>query len=255
VAPEIKSDDVVVKPGEPRQRKWALSAFATPNFINSVYSANSDVKVGWISRYLENRKQNDKAKICYNGGLKIERKILSNFKLSTGILISIIKFEELRVLKEIDIDTVIVTSTANPGMYDMEFHPTEKNVEQKQFDISFKTIEIPLLLSYDLKKEKVTYEVSAGISYSYLFSAKSLAFYGNDSLNVHELNDAKSNRLRQHNWFLNFGGNVAYSLNEKLSIYGGPAFRFGLYSFYSKDYVIKQRPNFIGVEAGLKYYL
>lgn len=248
----IASDSVptplpMVQNNEP-QYKWKASVLFTPQVFNSVYNANSEASLGWMKQYLENREQNDKALYSFNAGLRLERQINKRFSVSTALLYSVVKFEEIRKVTTTRPDT----SNQNLGTASNDPRVIDK-VNQTSFDIEFKSLEVPVQLYYTLRHKKMYYQATAGVSYSYLFETRSLVFDADDSLNVKQTNDAKNKRLQQHNLFILGGINVGYQMNERWSCYAGPVMRYGLNSIYSKDYIIRQRPYYVGVEMGVAY--
>jgi hypothetical protein len=226
---------------------WSISALFTPQLFNSVYNANSSANLSWMKQYLENRQQNDRALYSYNTGLKLERKVSDHFSVSAGVLYSTVKFEEIR-----KVSTVIIKPNERVGMA-ASGEDTSVEVTRNSFDISFHSMEVPVQVNYTLRKKNIYYQATVGASYSYLFKTRSLVFDETDSLNVRETNDSKNNRLQQHSLMLLGGIHVGVQLSKHLSLYAGPVFRYSVNSLYSKDYIIRQQPYFVGAETGIKY--
>jgi hypothetical protein len=231
-----------------KEYKWRIAALFTPQLFNSVYNSNSEASLGWMKQYLESREQNDKALYSLNTGLKLERQISKRLSISAGLLYSVVKFEEIRKVTTTKPDTLganLGTTANNDRIID--------RVNQNSFDIVFNSLEVPVQLYYTLRHKKIYYQATAGISYSYLFQTRSLVFDAGDSLNVHQTNDAKNDRLQQHNLFILGGINVGYQISKRWSCYAGPVMRYGLNSIYSKDYIIRQKPYYIGAEMGVAF--
>ncbi|MES2560382.1 MAG: outer membrane beta-barrel protein [Bacteroidota bacterium] len=238
----------VVKPAD-KESYWAIAGVFTPQLMNSVYNANSDATLSWMKKYLENREQNDKALYSFNAGIKVERVLSKHWSVSAGLLYSMVKFEEIKLLNTVVTDTSKFVSLA-------EADKAKKvvQVDQTRFDISFSSLEVPMQVGYRLQRKKMYYQLTAGMSYAYLFQTRSLVFDQKDSLNVHETDDAGNNRLTRHSLLVLGGINVGYEFSKRLSCYAGPVYRYSLNSIYSKDYIIRQQPYYLGLEMGIKYY-
>jgi hypothetical protein len=236
-------------------KQWHVTAVFTPQLFNSVYNANSEATLSWMKQYLNNREQNDKALYSYNVGLKVERDLGHGFSVSAGVLYSIVKFEEIRMVNQVMIDSAsLVNNGGNPmTLAEADRHNLVKEQTRNSFDISFSSLEVPVQFYYTLNRKKMYYQANAGVAYSYLFKTRSLVFDESDSLNVQETDDAKNDRLRQHNILLMGGINVGYRISKRWSCYMGPVFRYSLNSIYSKDYIIRQQPYYLGLETGVRF--
>lgn len=243
--------DSVIAPVMPASHtvkpNWNITVLFTPQLVNSVYNANSGASLSWMKQYLENREQNDKAVYSLNAGLKVERRLSNRLSISAGVLYSVVKFEEIRLAN------IIVRDTLSQNLGTSYETDQVKEVNRNSFDISFSSLEIPVQVYYTLEHKKMFYQVTAGAAYSYLFKTRSLVFNVNDSLNIHETDDAGNKRLQQHNVLLIGGLHAGYRFNKRWSVYMGPVFRYSLNSIYSKDYIIRQQPYYIGIEMGLKF--
>ncbi len=251
----VKQDSLASVPSanEPKKKtiehKWAVQVFFTPQLFNSVYSANSDADLSWMKDYLNNKEENDKARYSFYTGVMLERFISENFSVSAGVAYQMIKFEEIKVLNTVPpVETLKLNTMAM-----LDEQGLIKQVDRNRFDISFSSLEFPLQLSYMLPLKKWGIKFSAGASYSYLFKTRSLVFNKEDSLNVAEINDASNDRLQQHNIFVSGGVSCLYRLTNRWEIGAGPVYRQAVYSLYSDDYVIRQKPYFIGMDAIIRY--
>lgn len=245
---DSSSQQVSLVPKADKQSYWSIAGVFTPQLMNSVYNVNSDATLSWMQKYLRNREQNDKAQYSFNAGIRVEKTFNKHWSVSTGVLYSMVKFEEIKLVNAVVIDTAVVENLAQAAK-------TSRVVEvtQNRFDISFSSLEVPLQAAYRLQYQKMYYQVTAGMSYAYLFRTTSLVFDQQDSLNVQETNDAGNSRLNQHSLLLLGGINVGYEFSKRWSCYAGPVYRYSLNSLYSKDYIIRQQPYYLGVELGVKY--
>ncbi len=251
----VKLDSLVSVPpaNEPKKKtiehKWAVQVFFTPQLFNSVYSANSDADLSWMKDYLSNKEENDKARYSFYTGVMMERFISEKFSVSAGVAYQMIKFEEIKVVNTVPpVETLKLNTMAM-----LDEQGLIKQVDRNRFDISFSSLEFPLQFSYMLPLKKWGIKFSAGASYSYLFNTRSLVFDKEDSLNVAEINDASNERLQQHNIFVSGGVSCLYRLTNRWEIGAGPVYRQAVYSLYSDDYVIRQKPYFIGMDAIIRY--
>jgi hypothetical protein len=245
---DTSAQTVALLPDAGKHSYWSVMGVFTPQLMNSVYNANSDATLSWMRKYLQNREQNDKAQYSFNAGVRIEKTINKHWSISTGIMYSMVKFEEIKLVNAVVIDTVFAENLAQTAKVSKVVEVT-----QNRFDISFSSLEVPLQAAYRLQRNKMFYQVNAGISYAYLFRTTSLVFDQTDSLNVKETNDAGNSRLNQHSLLLLAGINVGYEFSKRWSCYAGPVYRYSLNSIYSKDYIIRQQPYYLGIELGVKY--
>lgn len=230
---------------------WSISGMFTAQILNSAYSANSNANLSWFNEYYTNRISNDKARFCYNAGIKLERRISGHFGIGTGLIYSVIEFQELQVIKgqppapayPDSIPTLEATKKTSAG----------PSIDKNRYDISFTSLEMPLMISYVLDKKKTQWQLSAGVSYNYLLGTRSLVFNETDTMNVMETNDADNGRLQRHRFVFVGAAYVTYKLTPALGIYVGPTYRYSLSSLYHPDYVIRQNPYFIGLEGGIKF--
>lgn len=233
-----------------KQSYWSIMGIFTPQLMHSIYNANSDASLSWMKKYIENREQNDKALYSFNAGIKVAKHIGPHWSLSGGVFYAKVQFEEIRI-----VNTIIPDSNGNEfgnlAAADKENRITQVN--QNSFDISFTSLEFPLQVSYQFQRNKMHCQLSAGVAYSYLFQTRSLVFNPSDSLNVQETDDADNNRLNQHSLLLMGGVNIGYQLSKQWSLFAGPVYRYSLHSIYSKDYIIRQQPYYLGIEFGVKY--
>lgn len=242
--------ETTVSPALARESYWSVSAVFTPQIMNSVYNANSDATLSWMKKYIENREQNDKALYSFNAGIRMARHIGPHWSISGGLLYSKVQFEEIRI-----VNTIIPDSTGNDfgNLTAADKNNRITQAEQNSFDISFTSLEFPVQVSYQFQRNNIYCQLSAGVAYSYLFQTRSLVFDPSDSLNVQETDDAGNNRLNQHSVLLMGGINIGYQLSPKWSLFAGPVYRYSIHSIYSKDYIIRQQPYYLGLELGVKY--
>lgn len=238
-----------VKPAA-KQSYWSIIGVFTPQLINGVYNTNSYASLSWMKKYIENREQNDEAQYSFNAGLKVERTFGKHWSVSTGLFYSMVKFEEIKLL-----DPVPPEPPSIQGLAAGE-NTTKRAVaaNQNSLDISFSSLEIPLQVGYRLSHKNWYYQVTAGVSYAYLFNTRSLIFDEKDSLlTVQETNDAGNGRLTQHSVILLGGTNIGYFFSKRWSCYAGPVFRYSIQPVYNKDYFVGPQPYYLGLELGIKY--
>lgn len=242
--------EVNVSPELVRNSYWSVSAVFTPQLMNSVYNTNSDATLSWMKKYIENREQNDKALYSFNTGIKVAGHFGNHWSMSGGVLFSKVQFEEIRI-----VNTIIPDSTGNEfgNLTAADKNNRITQVDQNSFDISFTSLEFPVQVAYQLQRNKMYCQLSAGVAYSYLFRTRSLVFDPSDSLNVQETDDAGNKRLNQHSLLLMGGVTIGYQIANKWSLFAGPVYRHSLHSIYSQDYIIRQQPYYLGIEFGVKY--
>lgn len=232
-----------------KQAYWSIMGVFTPQLINEVYNTNSFASLSWMKRYIENREQNDQAQYSFNAGIKVERTLGKHWSVSTGLLFSKVQFEEIKIMEALPVDTPF-----KQALVTGENAKRAVAENQNRLDISFSSLEVPVQVAYRLGHKNMYYQVTAGMSYAYLFQTRSLIFDEKDSaVNVQETNDANNGRLNQHSVMLLGGMNVGYFFSKRWSCYAGPVYRYSLNAIYNKDYFIGPRPYYLGLELGVKY--
>lgn len=230
-------------------QKWILSAVFTPQLFNSLYSANSEADLAWMKNYLNNKKENDKARYSFYTGLMLERFVTSRISVGVGVFYQQIQFEEIQVVNAPPPEEQLKVNSLSE-LYQVG---AVKEIDRNRFDISFKQIEFPLQMAYTLPIGKSGIRMASGIAYSYLFNTRSLVFDKVDSLNVKEVDDANNDRLEQHNWVVSGSIHYVRKFHKHWGIAVGPVYRQALQSLYSEDYVIRQKPYLFGLDMRVQY--
>jgi hypothetical protein len=233
---------------EELRERWHVSVMGTGQFFNSAYSANSSADLAWYKEYYEHRKTSDKARFSYNAGMKLEYTPWKHFGFGAGLMYSVIQFQELQFVKDPE-PRKVTTSGWGTSADKLAADPIDRN----RFDISFASLEVPLTVNYNAGNKRFGWQVSTGITYSYLVRAQSLIFEPGDSSTVTETNDAGNSRLQQHRFSFIAGSYGIVKFSRHFGIYLGPVYRYSFGSLYNEDYVIRQKPWFIGAETGLKF--
>lgn len=234
--------------------RWSIAAYFTPQLVSSVYSANSDANLSWFKQYYDNKRINDQARFSYNAGMRAERTLSRHVVAGAGLNVSVTRFQELEIMKQAVVtekfDTLYMP---NSMTVTKSINSRVKEYDRNRFDISFTSLELPVTIGYRVSHQRLSCQLNAGVSYSYLLATRSLVFVPSDTLNARETNDAGNARLQRHQVMLLAGMNIGIDITKRWTLYTGPVFRYSMTSLYSKDYVLRQNPYYLGLETGLKF--
>ncbi len=116
-----------------------------------------------------------------------------------------------------------IDSTWMPVYHDIQVDETGKN--------EWTYIEIPLLIGYQLKRNKLSFDISTGVSYGFLISAKARLPDFTDHQSFSNL-DKNSPEIKQQmlNYLLHVG--VQYEMNSYWSLYAKPYYKQNLQSVF-----------------------
>jgi hypothetical protein len=182
----------------PDSQKWYLDLYGSPDLpIYDKPSSNPNFEA------------NEKMKISYSIGLKINRSFGKHFSGKIGIQFSQINYD-------------LIDSS-------LQHSPNH-----------LKSIDIPLLAGYSIGNEKYMATLNAGAIFNFH------SWYAGSSLpSIFKSNTGVS---------LYIGLNLATRLNEKLSIFGEPYFRYRLSSMTVSSVDFNKFIDVAGISLGVRYH-
>ncbi|MCD4745150.1 MAG: PorT family protein [Bacteroidales bacterium] len=259
--PDISTDGLF-KP--PRTTSWSMDIYIAPSYVTKSLSAepiNED--------YLNIR--NNSENPVYSTGLGAEVKFsINNWFIQSGINYSVYgdnaKYNfKTNVIDSINcyynIDTTWMWIYDPPFIgepypigFDSVWMAVYKKIESATtIKNRYEYIEIPALIGYHTKKKKWNYEISTGVSFGFLVSAKGKI---PDLTNNYLIEIDKSNEfIRNTSINYIFQAGIQYRLNSRMSLIAKPFFKHNLKSMYKNNFPVKQKFSTFGIITGIRIML
>lgn len=239
--------------GRSGRNDWYMEVYGSPDF--AFKSVKGISNAGYISK----KDSSETPQLSYTAGFRLSKSIGENLLIKTGLQYSQIneRFDlrtenERRITTVITIRTIIGQSGADSTVRDTT------SVEQIGYRVQrtynrYRSIDIPLLLSYEFGNEKLKFAVNAGaiINLRSWYSGNTL----NDSMAVVSI-DSKSSGLYKQNIGIGLyaGLSIMKPVSSRFDVFLEPHFRYN-FSNMSKAAGYSQRFNAAGVSFGIRYKL
>ncbi len=201
------------------------------------------------SVYLQKRKESTKFSAAFSVGMRYTKVFSNGVSIRTGINYS--QINEKFIYSEGNIIQLVYIINANGdtiGSY------TNTGSRFKTTHNKFRTIDVPLVLGYEMGNGKLHTNINAGVIINAYSWQKGEVLDNN--LRPVNITTGKSNSLYQFktNIGVGFLGSVSfyYKLNEKLHIMAEPYFRYNLTPASKEEITFKQKYNTAGLRFGLR---
>lgn len=114
----------------------------------------------------------------------------------------------------------------------------------------FNYIEIPLFFGYQFQlTEKIGLDINTGIISNFLFSAKGKTFHDTT------IYDIDLNEHTRTNFSITFYPSINYAINNNIHVFINLQYKKTLISIYKPSYYLINKPAYIGLHAGIRFYL
>ena len=245
--------------GPPRRNDLYIEFYGAGDNVNRSLSGTSFTP----DNYIEKRKEAEKRKFGFSAGVRIAKNLGERTVLKTGINYSQIN-ETLKYINEKDIRTVtvITTRTVTSGGQTITISDTttvtQVGTTYTTFHNKYRTIDIPLIFSYELGNSR---DYTLGINAGAIINLQSM-YKGNildTSLNPVSINT--NNTLGVNAWRKNIGLGLYASislykrLSDNMQLFFEPYTRINLKPVNVSETVIKQKYTTTGLQIGLRYNL
>ncbi|HEX6915092.1 MAG TPA: hypothetical protein VF145_07610 [Chitinophagaceae bacterium] len=238
--------------GRMRRNDWYLEIYGSPDLVQKTTTAETN------PGYAAKKDSTETQQLSYTAGFRISKSIGENLLFKTGLQYSQIneKFE-LRTENERRIITVVtIRSVISAGGTDSTVRDTTSLTQigyrlQRTYN-RYRSIDIPLLISYEFGNENLKFAVNAGAIvnlYSW-YSGNTL----NDSLAVVSVGPKGSVYRQNIGIGLYAGFSVIKPLSGRTELFLEPYFRYNL-SNMSVTPGLTQRFNAAGLSIGIRYRL
>ena len=233
-----------------KTNSWLLEAYIAPMFGDKSLT-------GTNSNFIKSRENSENPLISYSTGIRIGY----NYKgtvFKTGVDYTSINEKFKIVLKNVvSTQTIITIDTIkhSDGTYTITRDTTIKELygekDIRKFN-TYRMLGIPFIIGYELKYQKHTFGLNAGIIVNLLL--KKSGFILDENGKTIDL------EVYGDNIFVNRTGASLYSslfytyaLNNRFAIFAEPRFTYDLFPITKKEYALKQRYFTYGISFGGRY--
>lgn len=245
--------------GPPRRNDLYIEFYGAADNVNRSLSSTSSTPAD----YIDKRKEAEKKKIGFSAGVRIAKNLGEKFVLKTGFNYSQIN-EQLKYVNEKDIRTVtvITTRTVTSGGQTITISDTttvtQIGTTYTTFHNRYRTIDIPLILSYELGNSRnfnIAINAGAIVNLQSIYTGKIL----DTSLQPVSINTY--NTLGVNSWRKNIGLGLYASIslykriNDKMQLFFEPYTRINLNPVTSNSTLVKQKYSTTGLQIGVRYNL
>ncbi len=204
------------------------------------------------STYLQKRKESTKFSSAYSAGIRYTRVFGNGMSVRTGVNYSQINEKFTYVQGNLVQVTYILDANGDTtGSY------ITTGTRYKTTHNKFRTIDVPLLIGYELGNGKFHANINAGVIINAYSWQKGEVL--DASLKPVSITTGKANSPYQYktNIGLGFmtGISAYYKLNEKVHILAEPYFRYSLSPMSKENLTFKQKYNTAGLRLGIRFDL
>jgi hypothetical protein len=226
--------------------KTYIEIYAGPDFAFRSLSDTGN------STYLQKRKESTKFSSAYSAGIRYTRVFGNGMSIRTGINYSQINEKFTYVQGNLVQVTYIIDANGDTtGSY------ITTGTRYKTTHNKFRTIDVPLLIGYELGNGKFHANINAGVIINAYSWQKGEVL--DASLKPVSITTGKANSPYQYktNIGLGFmtGISAYYKLNEKIHILAEPYFRYSLSPMSKENLTFKQKYNTAGLRLGIRFDL
>lgn len=245
--------------GPPRRNDLYIEFYGSGDNVNRSLTGTSFTP----DNYIDKRKEAEKKKVGFSAGVRIAKNLGERTILKTGINYSQIN-ETLKYINEKDTRTitVITTRTVTSGGQTITISDTttvtQVGTTYTTFHNRYRTIDIPLIFSYELGNSR---NYTLGINAGAIVNLQSI-YKGHildTTLNPISINT--DNTLGVNAWRKNIGIGLYASislykrLTDNMQLFFEPYTRINLKPVNVSETVIKQKYTTTGLQVGLRFNL
>jgi hypothetical protein len=201
------------------------------------------------SAYLQKRKESTKFSSAYSAGLRYTHVFGNGMSIRTGINYSQINEKFTFVQGNLVQVTYIINAAGDTtGSY------ITTGTRYKTTHNKFKTIDVPLLIGYEMGNGKFHANINAGIIVNaYSWQKGEVLDMSNNPVSITTGKTTSAYQFKT-NIGLGFtaGASMYYKLNEKIHILAEPYFRYNLSPMSKEKLTLTQKYNTAGLRVGLR---
>ena len=254
-SPALVKNDSLFKKDLHSKSRLSLMVFYSLNQSWSNLKDNSNDNFDDVAMY--NSREN--SKFSYTTGINIKYDINDKWSLLTGATYS-------QIAKSITIQTMYAEPNAaneihflfptSSGVIEMPFddshpnlHPGDSINAKAVCNQSIKFINVPLIVRFELKKNKFIWYANAGVSANFIVQEKAKISINNPETTI--VNQIKG--LKKMNYGFLIGAGVQYNLRNDFGVFIEPMFR-GSFTSITYNTSVNSYPNSIGLNLGFSLH-
>ena len=236
------------------KKGWTVELYASPDYdVKKVSTTNND------AYYLHVMDSSNKTSIGFTAGFRIGKSIGHNFSLKSGLQFKETT-ERFRYLKQTDIkDFAVLTTRSYTDNTGSTIYVTDTSVlQQKGYVIrtvynTYKSIEIPVIVSWEKSMNKFHVAVSGGAIFNLSTFYEGQTF--DNTYNVVPLSAKQSNGIFKSKANVSIYGslNFLYSLRKDMDAFAEPYYKVALGNNSTTANGISQGFNTAGINFGIRY--
>ena len=257
VKPEIKiADNISTKLNFPEcptvekdiaGNKQYIEAYISPDYgIRTLTDTSKST-----GALLQQRKQSTNFSSAFSAGVRYTRVLKSGISIAGGLNYSQIN-EKLSYTQNNGSQIAVITSSTTGDTIRID---TISGIVHKTSYNHYHSIDVPLLIGYEMGNDKIHINVNAGPVMN-IYSWQHGQVLSQDSL-PESISSGKSSSIAYQyktNIGLGITGGVSvfYKLNDQLHIYAEPYFRYNFSSMTNSESPIQQKYTTVGIHIGLR---
>lgn len=149
---------------------------------------------------------------------------------------------------------VVIDSTYNQITDSVFINKYDTSITNQAYnDINtYKYFEIPLIFAYTISEiGRFSFDIKSGLIAGLLISTKGETVYPNNEDLIVEVSNPP---LVKTSFHILMSTRINYSLTKHYNIFAEPYYRKTLKSIYEKNYLIKEKQDFLGFKMGIEYF-
>lgn len=208
-------------------------------------------KTGDYEKYAQSRLETESARYNYSVGARLSA--VSNAGLALRIGLNYSEINERFELQNENDTRIIITYDQNGNII-----KTDTITQRIIHNNSYQTLDIPLLVGYEIPIKKVTLAINGGAYFNVRFKPKGefLSPYDNRPITISNEENPESNppAFRDNlgiGWYGSLG--VSYKISPRLQLLVEPHLRMYPHSFTRDDFMTEQKYLTAGVFVGIRH--
>ncbi len=238
-----------------KNKGWSVEFYASPDYDMKQVSAN-----GVSASYLHSQDSSNKSIGGYTAGFRISKSISNNFSIKSGVQFKE-STERFRYIKQNDVKNITVVSvrsyTDNSGA--TVYQNDTSTIQQvggytlRTVFNTYKSIEIPLIASWEKGNNKWHVAVNGGIilNLATYYEGQTL----DNSYAIVPLSVKQSSGFFRSNANCSIYGSLSllYNIGKGMDVFAEPYYRYALGNNSTSAIGYDQRFNSAGINCGIRY--
>lgn len=244
--PTVQSSPLVYI--KPRFSKFSLGIYSDLGVSKSSFYTTVPVDSTPKGYYTTARSSADKFVFSYSAGIQFRYSPIRFFSIETGIAFT--HYESYQVIANGGMTTTSVMDLNEPDTV-LSFASLNNSPALKEYYNTYDYISIPLKFYYQNRWKWIGIEAGGGVVFDIPVNTKSYAADENTGESYLK-KDVEGSRLNRFGIQAVGNVNVVFHVGH-FGLFAGPTFKYRLNSMFDDQYIMQQRPYFIGGQIGVRY--